>query len=116
MVVPKGYREKILKLGHDKNGHLGADKVVGMIGRYFVWPGMPTEVVEYCGSCEKCQRRSKYRPRRAPAVERPVLSEPFESVAIDIVGSLPKGKGGCRYLLTYICLATRWPEAVPLGT
>ncbi len=30
------------------------------------------------------------------------------------MGPLPKGKGGNRYLLTYVCLATRWPEAVPL--
>ncbi len=47
-------------------------------------------------------------------VERPILAEPFESVAIDLVGPLPKGKGGNRYILTYICLATRWPEAEPL--
>ncbi len=33
---------------------------------------------------------------------------------MDLVGPLPKGKGGNRYLLTYVCLATRWPEAVLL--
>ncbi len=58
----------------------------------------------------------KQRPRKAPVIERPVLTEPFEDVAVDIVGLLPKGKGGCRYLLTYVCLATKWPEAVPLRT
>ncbi len=46
------------------------------------------------------------------AVERPLLSEPFEAVAVDLVGPLPKGKGGNRFLLTCVCLATRWPEAV----
>ncbi len=114
LVVPRGFRERVLVLGHEKNGHLGAEKVSAMIGRYFVWPGMTKEVMEHCSSCEMCQRRSKYKPRRAPAVERPILSEPFETVAIDLVGPLPKGKGGNRYLLTYVCLATRWPEAVPL--
>ncbi len=114
IVLPKSYREKVKALGHDKNGHLGADKVAKMVGRYFAWPGMARELIRYCRSCEKCQVRSKYRPRRAPVVERPILAEPFESVAIDLVGPLPKGKGGNRYILTYICLATRWPEAVPL--
>ncbi len=42
------------------------------------------------------------------------MTEPFESVAVDLVGPLPKGKGGCRFLLTYVCMATRWPEAVAL--
>ncbi len=27
-------------------------------------------------------------------MERPVVSEPFRSVVIDLVGPLPKGKGG----------------------
>ncbi len=112
--MPKSYRKRIKVLGYDKNGHLGADKVIAIVGRYFVWPGMAKEILEYCNSCDMCQRRSKHKPRRAPAVERPVLSEPFESVAVDLVGPLPKGKGGNRYLLTYVCLATRWPEAVPL--
>ncbi len=49
-------------------------------------------------------------------VECPIISEPFESVAIDLVGPLPKGKGGARFILTFVCLASRWPEAVPMRT
>ncbi len=114
IVLPKSYRERVMILGHDRNRHLGADKVAKMIGRHFAWPGMVREIVDYCKSCRVCQVKSKYRPRRAPVVERPILAEPFESVAIDLVGPLPKGKNGNRYILTYICLATKWPEAVPL--
>ena len=47
-------------------------------------------------------------------VARPALTQPFESVAFDLVGPLPKGKGGHRFILTYVCLATKWPEAVPV--
>ena len=47
-------------------------------------------------------------------VERPVLTEPFEQMAFDLVGSLPKAKGGYRFVLTAVCMATRWPEAIPL--
>ena len=114
IVVPKEFRERILVLGHEKCGHLGGEKVAHLVGKHFIWPGMSREILEYCASCETCQMKSKGRPRKAPAVDRPVLSEPFESVAVDLVGPLPKGKGGCRFLLTYICLATRWPEAVAL--
>ncbi len=114
LVVPKSYRRRILELGHEKNGHLSGDKVEKMVGKYFVWPGMVKEVGEHCKSCEVCQRKNKHTPRRALAVERPLLSEPFEAVAVDLVGPLPKGKGGNRFLLTCVCLATRWPEAVPL--
>ena len=47
-------------------------------------------------------------------MEREVLTEPFEVMAFDIVGPMPKGKGGSRFLLTAICMASRWPEALPL--
>ena len=47
-------------------------------------------------------------------VKIPVVSEPCMSIAFDLVGPLPKGKGGKKYLLTYIDLATRWPDAIPL--
>ncbi len=113
-VVPREFRKLVLSLGHEKGGHLCADKVLKLIGKRFVWPGMAKDVLGHCRACPTCQVKSKHVPRRAPMVDRPLLSEPFEQVAVDIVGPLPKGKGGCRYLLTYICLATRWPEAVPL--
>ena len=114
LVLPESYRVKVLELGHERNGHLGAEKVSAMISRYFVWPEMAKDIVTHCGSCRVCQVRSKHKSRRAPMVEWAILTEPFEAIAIDLVGPLPKGKGGCQYLLTYVCLATRWPEAVPL--
>ncbi len=43
-----------------------------------------------------------------------MVDEPFRVVAVDIMGPLPKGKGGAQYFLTYACMATRWPEAIPL--
>ncbi len=44
------------------------------------------------------------------------LTEPFESVALDLVGPMEKGKGGNRYLLTCICLSSKWPDSIPLQT
>ena len=49
-------------------------------------------------------------------VIRSVLTEPLESVAFHLVGLLPKVKGKYRYILTYVCLASRWPDAAPLRT
>ena len=51
---------------------------------------------------------------RAPVVLLPVLETPFEKIAIDIVGPLPKNRVGNRFLLVICDYATRYPEAVPL--
>lgn len=41
-------------------------------------------------------------------------SQPFEHLFIDCVGPLPKSKAGSMYLLTVMCLSTRYPAAYPL--
>ena len=69
--------------------------------------------MQHVRSCEPCQRCSKAHSK-VPMMERRVMAEPFEVMAIDLVGPLPKGKGGCEYLLTCICMASRWLEAIPL--
>ena len=56
----------------------------------------------------------KSNPRKAPMIEREIVSVPFETVAIDLVGPFEKGRVGYRYLLTYVCMASKWPEAIPI--
>ena len=48
-----------------------------------------------------------------PIGEMPVHKIPFENVAIDFVGPFPRSHG-YKYLLTYIFLASKYPEAIPL--
>ena len=114
VVVPKCKREKILELAHEKCGHLGERKVLSVVSKRFFWPLMATDVSKHCRSCNVCQRANKRGSRKSPVVERPILTMPFESLAVDIVGPFPKCKGGVRYVLTTLCLATKWPDAVPL--
>ena len=44
----------------------------------------------------------------------PVMGEPFERIAMDIIGPLPKTRQGHRYVLVVCDYATRYPEAIPL--
>jgi len=89
IVLPKGYRERVMVMAHVKGAR-------------------------HCRSCPKCQMNSRASPRKAPMQERDRAVVPFETVAIDLVGPFEKEKGGAKYLLTYMCIASKWPEAVPL--
>lgn len=50
----------------------------------------------------------------APLAKFPVATEPFELVAMDIVGPLPLSTNGNRYLLTFTDYVTRYCEAIPI--
>ncbi len=114
LVLPAARRKKVLELAHDCTGHVGTKKMRLLINRKFFWPGVGKDVEQYVHSCDGCARIHKSGNRQAMLMERPIVTEPFESVAVDIVGPLPKGKGGARFILTCICMATRWPEAVAM--
>ena len=114
LVLPKSRRQKVLVLAHERLGHMGARRVKSIIRQKFAWPGMGQEVIRHCRSCVHCQKGAKNPARKVPLMERAVLSEPFEVMAVDIVGPFPLGKGGYRYLLTCVCMASKWPEAIPL--
>ncbi len=88
--------------------------MIRIIKQRFVWPLMNRDIKTYCESCEICQKNNKGGQRKAVMVERPVLSQPFEQISLDLVGPLPKGKGGARFILTAACMATSWPEAIVL--
>ena len=75
---------------------------------------MWVEVKNFVRTCAGCQRAARNDNSRAPLQTLPCVSEPFEKVAFDLVGPLPKTSGGHRYFLTMMCLYTKYPEAIPL--
>ena len=114
MVLPKTFRKRVLEMAHEGSGHLGARKVKALLKQRFVWPGMGVDVITHTRSCEVCQKCARAKGRKVPLMERQVLSEPFEVLAFDLVGPFPKAKNGFRFVLTAICMGSKWPEAIPL--
>ncbi len=102
IVIPKSRRGIVMKLAHDGCGHIRYPKALDIIGKRFVWPNISVDV---------CQKSSKRGQQKVPMMERPITTEPFEVIAIYIVGPLPPGKGKVVYILTTICMATRWTES-----
>ena len=112
--LPSGCHKQIMSIAQDNFEHMSDKRTRHVISRKFVWPGMARDVSLWCRACTVvCQR---HKPHREPMCQTPILTEPFESVAIDLVGPFPKAKGGYRYLLTLIDLASRYPEALLLKT
>ncbi len=120
VVLPASYRSQVLILVHENvlAGHLGVNKTFQRITKHFFWPGVKSAVSNFCRSCDVCQRAGKpnLTVPKAPLNPIPVIGEPFEKLLIDCVGPLPKSKHGHQYILTMMCTATRYPEAVPLRT
>ena len=116
VVVPKGRRQQVLQMGHSSitAGHFGVKKTHSRICRHFVWPKLWSQVKGYVRTCEGCQMAARQNKARAPLQPLPCVGEPFEKVAFDLVGPLPRTTSGYKYLLTAMCLYTKFPVAIPL--
>ncbi|GFR82395.1 Gypsy retrotransposon integrase-like protein 1 [Elysia marginata] len=118
LVIPSLLVPSVLKLAHDVPvaGHMGVARTKERILQSFYWPNVQKDVKMYCRSCKTCQMTlAKRRTPKAPVQPIPVISEPFQKVAIDLDGPIaPHIDKGNRYILTIVDSATRWPEAIPL--
>ena len=119
LVVPKAYRESVLKIAHDglMSGHQGTARTTEKIMTQFYWPNMTDDIKHYCRSCETCQRTiQKGKVGEVPLGKMPRIDVPFRRVAVDLAGPItPVSDRGKRYILVVVDVATRYPEAVALA-
>ena len=74
---------------------------------------MSGTVKAYVKGCLECQRVRKGSAGKIPMGEMPIHNILFNNVATDIVSPFPRAKL-FKFLLIYICLASRYPEAITM--
>ena len=116
LVIPTKFRHDILTMAHGTRlaAHLGVNKSTKKAYHYFFWPGLRKDMQAFCQTCGACQHGAKANRTKAPLQPLPAIDEPFQRVAVDIVGPLKRTKRGNRYILTLMDFASRYPEAIPL--
>ena len=83
-----------------------------LIGRD--WPIFERDIEDHCRACPECQRIAPRPLVWNPLIPMPLIEVPFERLALDSVGPLPRTSRVHHYILSMVDYATRYPEAVPL--
>ncbi|GFX17219.1 retrovirus-related Pol polyprotein from transposon 412 [Trichonephila clavipes] len=115
LCLPSKFRLEINRLSHDEiGGHLGVTKTKDRVLRYFFWSNIYKDIEEFVKSCDACQRVGKPRDKvKAPLKLVPIIAEVFSKINIDAVGPLPLSPKRNRYLITAICVTSKYLEAIP---
>ena len=118
VVVPKVLVSRILFLEHypPTVGHPGAHKMFRTIRRSFFWPQMVEHIYETVRQCDPCARNRISEKRRTNPLKLFPAQGPLESVAMDILGPLPRTKHGNRFLLVIADRFSKVTKTVPLRT
>jgi transposase InsO family protein len=75
---------------------------------------MSKDVEEFIHNCTSCAKLKGGRTPLDPLGELPETTGPTEMTLIDICGPYPITRRANRYLLTFICHFSWYPEAVPI--
>ncbi|GFV34085.1 retrovirus-related Pol polyprotein from transposon 412 [Trichonephila clavipes] len=71
---------------------------------------------QFVKTCDQCQRAGKPNDKKkAPLKLVPVIQEVFTKLNIDACEPLPITSKGNRYLITAICMSSKFPEAIPVS-
>ncbi|GAA0138901.1 hypothetical protein LIER_00557 [Lithospermum erythrorhizon] len=95
--------------------HIGARSLAIKITRAgYNWPTVVKDATAYVKRCDVCQLMGN-APQLPTSALTPVVSPiPFAMWGIDLVGKLPKAKGGAEFAIITVDYFNKWVEAVPL--
>ena len=90
------------------------EKTFARVALRYYWPRYYAETQEYVRNCETCQRFKVEQRAPAGLMGRRVVGRPWQVVAGDIIGPLPRSSKGFEYIVVFQDLFTRWAEAAPI--
>lgn len=96
------------------SGHAGIRRMTNNIKKYYFWPSMQKDIIEYVSKCEQCQKQKYSIRTKQPMIVTSTANSAFEKIFLDIVGPLPKDQQNNSYVLTLQCELTKFTEAYPL--
>jgi hypothetical protein len=117
LVIPESKKIELLNEYHDNvcAAHGGIYKTYSRLRRKYWWNGMKADVIRYVKSCFKCSIRKPYKQhQQIPIGSLPIPTQPFEAIALDVLGPLPITAKKNRYILVITDHFTRWPIAFPI--
>ena len=116
LCVPRPLREAVLRENHDAPtaGHLGGSKTAARLAQRYFWPGMVRDAKRYVSRCQKCLEYKALQQAPAGGMQTTPAANPWDVVAVDLVGPLPRSAKGFTMLAVMQDKFSKWVEIQPL--
>ncbi len=104
MVVPKGPRDRIPFPSHNPamSGHSGSKRMYLTMRQEYYWPSMVIDLYKSVSRCVSCKKDRIDMKKRTNLLKLFPAQAPLESVALHLLGPLPKSKSEYRFVLVMV--------------
>ena len=93
LCVPKARRNFILREAHEnplESVHAGPERLWQSLSQKFYWKRMKANVLEYCRSCDACQKTKFGNFNKFGfLIPNPIPTRPYQSISMDFIVNLP---------------------------
>ncbi|GFW04976.1 retrovirus-related Pol polyprotein from transposon 412 [Trichonephila clavipes] len=94
----------------------GVTKTKYAIFKAFYWHKCFSDVEDLVKTCDKCQKVGEpQHKKKAPLNILPVITENFRKINNEGSGPLPMTPSGNKYIIIALCMASRYPDAIPVA-
>ena len=117
LVVPKELQDDVLHSYHDElgaGGHQGIFKTFQKIKKFYYWPGMYKDVVQYVKSCTDCSSAKRAPDYAGISPGNIVATRPFQVLSMDYAVALPTTLNGNKNILVFVDNFTGFIILVPM--
>lgn len=96
LLLPKSRISKVLQELHGSpiGGHFGVMKTLQKVRELFYWNNVRSDVDKWCRTCDTCAARKGLSRHTRGRLQRNTVGAPFERIALDILGPLPRTYDG----------------------
>lgn len=112
LVLPSALRDDVLRQMHQGHGHQGIDRTAELVRQRCYWPGLMSDVVQWCRECERCQVAKNAQPVAQSFMGHLLASKPNEILAMDFT-LLEPSRSGLENVLVMTDVFTKYTLAVP---
>ena len=113
VICPPSIRKTVIWETHGL-AHAGMNRTMARVQLNWYWPGMVADVRRILKTCEVCQVAKPGGNKPPGSRQRLYVGRPWQKVAIDLVGPMPKTRRGNQWILVLTDHFTRWQDALPL--
>lgn len=112
LLLPAALREEVLTQVHQGHGHQGIERTLELLRQRCYWPGMSSEVAQWCQACEHCQVAKDNQPAARGSLGHLLASRPNEILAMDYT-VLEPSQNGFEHVLVMPDVFSNYTLAVP---
>lgn len=114
IIVPRELIKPLVIETHQIYGHCGTYKTYQLLQQHHQFQSMYHTIKRIIKTCDLCQRTKVNNvTARGPTLNL-IPEKPMEMVSADLMGPLPRGQGGCQYILAILDIFSKYIKLYPL--